>query len=64
MRALQSFPDLIRWHHCAEEVTGKPAEESMAVIDAQWVEHLGLPTLGNQGEEIHGQPGWVRILND
>lgn len=40
------------------------AHEKMGVVDAQWIEHLVLPSLGNQGESIDGKEPWegVRIL--
>jgi hypothetical protein len=64
-------PDLIHafgldfsWHRCAEAVTGRPAVESMAVVDATCVDHLSYPSLGNQGEEgPDGQPRWVRAYS-
>ncbi|KAL3636408.1 hypothetical protein CASFOL_020955 [Castilleja foliolosa] len=40
-------------HKCVE-----PAHEKIGVVDAQWIVHQSVPSLGNQGEEEHGKsPG-------
>nr|GLL23433.1 uncharacterized protein LOC109187461 [Ipomoea trifida] len=34
------------------------AHEKIGVVDDQWIEHLVLPSLGNQGESINGKQPW------
>ncbi|KAL8458700.1 hypothetical protein ACS0TY_036269 [Phlomoides rotata] len=36
----------------------EPAHERIGVVDAQWVVHQTLPSLGNQGQEENGKPPW------
>ncbi|KAJ1405334.1 hypothetical protein SESBI_25883 [Sesbania bispinosa] len=40
----------------------EPAHEKIGVVDAQWVVHQGIPSLGNQGEaQIDGKPPWRAV---
>ncbi|MED6168257.1 hypothetical protein PIB30_010319 [Stylosanthes scabra] len=36
----------------------EPAHEKIGVVDAQWIVHQGVPSLGNQGEAQTGKPAW------
>lgn len=38
-----------------------PAHEKIGVIDAQWIVHQGLPSLGSQGESKNGKAAWVGV---
>lgn len=38
-----------------------PAHEKIGVIDAQWIVHQGLPSLGSQGESQNGKAPWVGV---
>ncbi|KAK4759044.1 hypothetical protein SAY87_020345 [Trapa incisa] len=42
---------------CVEE----PAHEKIGVVDAQWVVHQSLPSLGNQGEQFEGKAPWRAV---
>ncbi|OIV98448.1 hypothetical protein TanjilG_16775 [Lupinus angustifolius] len=40
----------------------QPAHEKIGVVDAQWIVHQGIPSLGNQGESSHaGKPAWQGV---
>uniref|UniRef100_A0A7N0U264 Uncharacterized protein n=1 Tax=Kalanchoe fedtschenkoi TaxID=63787 RepID=A0A7N0U264_KALFE len=39
----------------------QPAHEKIGVVDAQWIIHQGLPSLGNQGEQIEGKAPWQAV---
>ncbi|VFR00182.1 unnamed protein product [Cuscuta campestris] len=39
----------------------KRAHEKMGVVDAQWIEHLVVPSLGSQGESIDGKEPWEGV---
>lgn len=39
----------------------QPANENVGVVDAQWIVHNGVPSLGNQGEPQQGKPGWEGV---
>ncbi|KAK2968119.1 hypothetical protein RJ640_028024 [Escallonia rubra] len=36
----------------------EPAHEKIGVVDAQWIVHQTVPTLGNQGQTEGGKPAW------
>lgn len=36
----------------------EPAHQKIGVVDAQWVVHQGIPSLGNQGRLQDGKPPW------
>ncbi|KAJ0763325.1 hypothetical protein HanPI659440_Chr08g0279411 [Helianthus annuus] len=36
----------------------QPAYERIGVVDAQWIVHQGVPSLGNQGNEDDGETRW------
>lgn len=38
----------------------EPAFEKIGVVDAQWIAHQGIPSLGNQGDSENGKP-WVGV---
>ncbi|XP_076914177.1 uncharacterized protein LOC143573080 [Bidens hawaiensis] len=39
----------------------EPAYEKIGVFDAQWIVHLGVPSLGNQGKEKDGKAPWKGV---
>ncbi|KAL2621248.1 hypothetical protein R1flu_001453 [Riccia fluitans] len=39
----------------------QPAHEKIGVVDAQWIRHLGKPTLGEQGEARDGRQAWEGV---
>ncbi|XP_068470412.1 uncharacterized protein [Phaseolus vulgaris] len=40
----------------------EPAHEKIGVVDAQWIVHQGIPSLGNQGEaQTTGKPAWRAV---
>ncbi|KAL8218900.1 hypothetical protein R6Q57_022273 [Mikania cordata] len=39
----------------------EPAYERIGVVDAQWIVHLGVPSLGNQGNEENGKEPWKGV---
>ncbi|GBG68293.1 hypothetical protein CBR_g2839 [Chara braunii] len=38
-----------------------PAYQKVGVVDSVWVTHLGIPSLGNQGESSNGSEAWVGV---
>ncbi|XP_071926857.1 uncharacterized protein [Coffea arabica] len=36
----------------------EPAHEKIGIVDAQWIVHQSVPSLGNQGESENGQAAW------
>ncbi|KAJ8768097.1 hypothetical protein K2173_021037 [Erythroxylum novogranatense] len=38
-----------------------PAHEKIGVVDAQWIVHQGVPSLGNQGETETGRAPWEGV---
>ncbi|CAM6085701.1 unnamed protein product [Calypogeia fissa] len=41
---------------CAE-----PAHEKVGVVDTQWIQHLGIPSLGSQGIRVGGKKPWAAV---
>ncbi|XP_022957467.1 uncharacterized protein LOC111458858 [Cucurbita moschata] len=39
----------------------EPAHEKIGVVDAQWIVHQGLPSLGSQGETQNGKAPWQGV---
>ncbi|XP_022022457.1 uncharacterized protein LOC110922474 isoform X1 [Helianthus annuus] len=39
----------------------EPAYEKIGVVDAQWIVHQGLPSLGNQGKGENGKQPWQGV---
>ncbi|CAO2041905.1 unnamed protein product [Urochloa humidicola] len=39
----------------------EPAHEKIGVVDSQWIVHQAIPSLGNQGEAVNGQPPWKGV---
>ncbi|XP_039772303.1 uncharacterized protein LOC120640503 isoform X3 [Panicum virgatum] len=39
----------------------EPAHEKIGVVDAQWVVHQAIPSLGNQGEAVNGRAPWKGV---
>ncbi|GJZ09577.1 hypothetical protein Tco_0543860 [Tanacetum coccineum] len=39
----------------------EPAYERIGVVDAQWIVHQGVPSLGNQGKEEYWKPAWEGV---
>ncbi|KAM7509186.1 hypothetical protein LguiA_019639 [Lonicera macranthoides] len=39
----------------------EPAHEKIGVVDAQWIVHKTLPTLGNQGQAENGRAPWEGV---
>ncbi|KAI3787258.1 hypothetical protein L1987_41602 [Smallanthus sonchifolius] len=39
----------------------EPAHEKIGVVDAQWIVHQGLPSLGNQGKGENGKQPWQGV---
>ncbi|WOG88726.1 hypothetical protein DCAR_0207961 [Daucus carota subsp. sativus] len=39
----------------------EPAHEKIGVVDAQWIVHQGIPSLGNQGQADDGRPPWQGV---
>ncbi|KAE8705511.1 putative ATP binding protein [Hibiscus syriacus] len=39
----------------------EPAHEKIGVVDAQWIVHQSVPTLGNQGESENGKAPWQGV---
>ncbi|CAN0924593.1 hypothetical protein LINGRAHAP2_LOCUS34278 [Linum grandiflorum] len=39
----------------------EPAHEKIGVVDAQWIVHLGVPSLGNQGKGGFGRAPWQGV---
>ncbi|XP_042067727.1 uncharacterized protein LOC121811039 [Salvia splendens] len=38
-----------------------PAHEKIGVVDSQWIVHLVIPSLGNQGESDNGKAPWLGV---
>ncbi|KAK2983319.1 hypothetical protein RJ640_016057 [Escallonia rubra] len=46
--------------------TKQPAHEKIGVVDAQWILHQGVPSLGKQGQVVNGKAPWhgaIRFTN-
>ncbi|XP_009779721.1 uncharacterized protein LOC107805403 [Nicotiana tabacum] len=43
-------------HKCVE-----PAHEKIGVVDAQWIVHQSVPSLGNQGQSKDGKAAWKGV---
>ncbi|KAG5522044.1 hypothetical protein RHGRI_034298 [Rhododendron griersonianum] len=39
----------------------EPAHEKIGVVDAQWIVHQTVPSLGNQGQAENGKPAWQGV---
>ncbi|KAK1270662.1 hypothetical protein QJS04_geneDACA004300 [Acorus gramineus] len=39
----------------------EPAHEKIGVVDAQWIVHQVVPSLGNQGQAQNGRPPWEGV---
>ncbi|KAE8716163.1 ATP binding protein, putative isoform 1 [Hibiscus syriacus] len=39
----------------------EPAHEKIGVVDAQWIVHQSVPSLGNQGESQDGKAPWKGV---
>ncbi|KAL8111738.1 hypothetical protein AgCh_019450 [Apium graveolens] len=39
----------------------EPAHEKIGVVDAQWIVHQGIPSLGNQGQAEDGKQPWQGV---
>lgn len=39
----------------------EPAHEKIGVVDDQWIIHVGVPSLGNQGESTGGRAPWEGV---
>ncbi|XP_062151487.1 uncharacterized protein LOC133859919 isoform X2 [Alnus glutinosa] len=39
----------------------EPAHEKIGVVDAQWIVHQSVPSLGNQGQAESGKPPWQGV---
>lgn len=39
----------------------EPAHEKIGVVDAQWIVHQGVPSLGNQGQGENGRQPWQGV---
>ncbi|KAJ4951527.1 hypothetical protein NE237_028359 [Protea cynaroides] len=39
----------------------EPAHEKIGVVDAQWIEHKGVPSLGEQGKATDGKTPWQAV---
>jgi len=39
----------------------EPAHEKIGVVDAQWIVHQGVPSLGNQGRSENGKAPWEGV---
>ncbi|GKC80257.1 hypothetical protein Tco_1131031 [Tanacetum coccineum] len=39
----------------------EPAHEKIGVVDAQWVVHQTVPSLGNQGKAENGKAAWEGV---
>ncbi|XP_075480126.1 uncharacterized protein LOC142520861 [Primulina tabacum] len=39
----------------------EPANEKIGVVDAQWIVHQGVPSLGNQGQSENGKSPWQGV---
>ncbi|GJX33950.1 hypothetical protein Tco_0245507 [Tanacetum coccineum] len=39
----------------------EPAHEKIGVVDAQWIVHQGVPSLGNQGQGENGKQPWQGV---
>lgn len=39
----------------------EPAHEKIGVVDAQWIVHQGIPSLGNQGQADEGKKPWQGV---
>jgi hypothetical protein len=39
----------------------EPAHEKIGVVDAQWIVHQVVPSLGNQGQAENGRPPWQGV---
>jgi len=39
----------------------EPAHEKIGVVDEQWIIHVGVPSLGNQGTTIGGRAPWEGV---
>lgn len=39
----------------------KPAHEKIGVVDAQWIVHQGIPSLGSQGQADEGKQPWQGV---
>ncbi|KAG5522043.1 hypothetical protein RHGRI_034298 [Rhododendron griersonianum] len=41
--------------------SNQPAHEKIGVVDAQWIVHQTVPSLGNQGQAENGKPAWQGV---
>ncbi|KAF5940059.1 hypothetical protein HYC85_021226 [Camellia sinensis] len=39
----------------------EPAHEKIGVVDAQWIDHQTVPSLGNEGEVVEGKAPWQGV---
>ncbi|TYG49511.1 hypothetical protein ES288_D10G100100v1 [Gossypium darwinii] len=39
----------------------QPSHEKIGVVDAQWIVHQGVPSLGNQGQPVGGKASWQGV---
>jgi hypothetical protein len=39
----------------------QPAHEKIGVVDAQWIVHQAVPSLGNQGKSDNGRAPWEGV---
>ncbi|KAK4376930.1 hypothetical protein RND71_003226 [Anisodus tanguticus] len=52
-------------HKCVEALSVhsllKPAHEKIGVVDAQWIVHQSVPSLGNEGQAKDGKAAWKGV---
>jgi len=46
---------------CFVSLTEQPAHEKIGVVDAQWIVHQAVPSLGNQGKSDNGKAPWEGV---
>ena len=46
----------LKWRDCVQDPS-----QGMAIVDREWVKHLGVPSLGEQGVASGGQPAWASV---
>ena len=52
---------LLYWNSFILFLFKQPAHEKIGVVDAQWIVHQAVPSLGNQGKSDNGKAPWEGV---
>jgi len=52
---------LLYWNSFILFLIKQPAHEKIGVVDAQWIVHQAVPSLGNQGKSDNGKAPWEGV---